>query len=175
MFKNYLKVAWRNLVRSKAFSALNILGLSLGLTCFMLIILWIQDERSIDAFHKNGKQLYQVYERWKYSDGKIDASYPTQGLLAEELKKAIPEIEYTTSTDYAAAPGTQSTFEADNKVIKNFGKFAGADFFRMFSFPLLQGTAATALNTAGCIALSRKMAGEFFGGPANAIGKTIRF
>ncbi len=64
MIKNYLKVAWRNLVRNKAFSAINILGLSLGLTCSMLIMLWIQDERSVDAFHKNGKQLYQVYERW---------------------------------------------------------------------------------------------------------------
>ncbi len=133
MFKNYLKVAWRNLIRNKAFSAINILGLSLGLTCSMLIILWIQDERSVDTLHKNGKQLYQVYERWKYSHGKVDASYPTQGLLAEELKKVIPEIEYTSSTDYAAAPGTQSTFEANNKVIKNFGKFAGEDFFCMFN------------------------------------------
>jgi ABC-type antimicrobial peptide transport system permease subunit len=175
MFKNYLKVAWRNLVRNKAFSAINILGLSLGLMCSMLIILWIQDERSVDAFHKNGKQLFQVYERWKYSDGKVDASYPTQGLLAEELKKVIPEIEYTSSTDYAAAPGTQSTFEANNKVIKNFGKFAGEDFFRMFSFPLLQGTAATALHTPGCIALSHKMADEFFGSATNAIGQTIRY
>lgn len=51
MFKNYLKVAWRNLIRNKAFSAINILGLSLGLTCSMLIILWIQDGRSVDAFH----------------------------------------------------------------------------------------------------------------------------
>ncbi|MEO8111707.1 MAG: ABC transporter permease [Ginsengibacter sp.] len=175
MFKNYLKVAWRNLIRNKAFSAINILGLSLGLTCGMLIILWIQDERGVDAFHKNGRQLYQVYERSKYSDGKVDAGYTTQGLLAEELKKVIPEIEYTSSTDYAAAPGTQSTFEANNKVVKNFGKFAGEDFFRMFSFPLLQGNAATALNTTGCIALSRNMAVQFFGSAANAIGQTIRY
>jgi ABC-type antimicrobial peptide transport system permease subunit len=175
MFKNYLKVAWRNLVRNKAFSAINILGLSLGLMCSMLIMLWIQDERSVDAFHKNGNRLFQVYERSKYSDGKVDAGYTTQGLLAEELKKVIPEIEYTSSTDYAAAPGTQSTFEANNKVIKNFGKFAGEDFFRMFSFPLLQGTAAMALNTPGCIALSRKMADEFFGSATNAIGQTIRY
>ena len=174
MIKNYLKVAWRNLIRNKAFSAINILGLSLGLTCSMLIILWIQDERSVDAFHKNGKQLYQVYERW-ISNGKTDASYPTQGLLADELKKVIPEIEYTAATDYAAAPGTQSTFEANNKVNKNSGKFAGLDFFRMFSYPLLQGNAATVLNAPNSIAISRNMANNFFGSPANAIGQTLRF
>ena len=57
MIKNYFKVAWRNLVRNKAFSTINILGLALGLTCSMLIMLWVQDERSVDGFHKNGKQL----------------------------------------------------------------------------------------------------------------------
>jgi hypothetical protein len=61
------------------------------MTCSLLILLWVQDERSVDAFHANGKQLYQVYERQFY-DGKIEASYPTQGLLAEELKKQIPEV-----------------------------------------------------------------------------------
>ena len=174
MIKNYLKVAWRNLIRNKAFSAINILGLSLGLTCSMLIILWIQDERSVDAFHKNGKQLYLVYERW-ISNGKTDASYPTQGLLADELKKVIPEIEYTAATDYAAAPGKQSTFEANYKVNKNSGKFAGLDFFHMFSYPLLQGNAATVLNAPNSIAISRNMANNFFGSPANAIGQTLRF
>ena len=78
MFKNYLIIAWRNITRNKAFSVINILGLVLGLTCSLLIFLWIKDEYSVDAFHKNGKELYQVYERWAY-DGKIDASYPTQG------------------------------------------------------------------------------------------------
>src|SRR5688572_16031753 len=93
MVKNYFKIAWRNLVRNKAFSTINILGLALGLACSLLIMLWVQDERSVDGFHQNGKQLYQVYER-NYYDGKVDAAYPTQGLLAEELKKTIPELQY---------------------------------------------------------------------------------
>jgi putative ABC transport system permease protein len=133
MFKNYFITAWRNITRNKAFSVINILGLVLGLTCSLLIFLWIKDEYSVDAFHKNGKELYQVYERWTY-DGKIDASYPTQGLLAQELKKQIPEIQYASGFDYAAAPGTQSTFEAGDKINKMTGMFAGADFFNMFSF-----------------------------------------
>ncbi|HEY3388411.1 MAG TPA: ABC transporter permease, partial [Prolixibacteraceae bacterium] len=174
MLKNYFKIAWRNLIRSKAFSAINILGLALGMACSLLIMLWVQDERNVDGFHANGKQLYQVYERM-FSDGKVGAGYATQGLLAEELKKMIPEIKYAVSTDYAAQPGTFNTFKAGEKVNKMFGKFAGADFFSMFSYPLLQGTTATALNSPGAVAISRKMAELFFGGPDRAIGNTIRF
>src|SRR6186713_1442944 len=98
MFKNYFKLAWRNLVRNKAFTTINILGLALGLACSLLIMLWVQDERSVDGFHKHGKQLYQVYGRWKY-DGKVDANYYTQGLLADELKRVIPEVEYASSLE----------------------------------------------------------------------------
>lgn len=174
MLRNYLKIAWRNLFRNKAFSAINILGLALGMTCSLLIILWVRDERSIDGFHANGRQLYQVYER-QYYDGKVEASYPTQGLLAEELKKVIPEIQYASGFERASAPGTQSTFEAGDKVNKMGGWFAGTDFFSMFSYPLLKGKPETALSSPEGIAISRKMADYFFNGPANALGQTIRY
>jgi putative ABC transport system permease protein len=174
MLRNYLKTAWRNLLRNKAFSVINISGLALGLTCSLFIILWIQDERSVDGFHKNGRQLYQVYER-NYYDGKVDASYPTQGLLAEELKKVIPEIQYASGFEYASAPGTLSTFEANNKVNKMAGLYAGVDFFSMFSYPLVQGTPQAALNSPGGIAISKKMAEIFFGSAEKAFGQLIRF
>lgn len=173
MIKIYLKIAWRNLVRNKAFSTINILGLALGLACSLLIMLWVQDERSVDGFHKNGKQLYQVYER-NYYDGKVEASYSTQGLLAEELKKTIPEVQYASGFEYAS-PGTQNNFEANDKVSKMGGMFAGADFFNMFSYPLLQGDAESALNSPAGIAVSKKMAEYFFESVDEAIGKTIRF
>ena len=174
VFKNYFKTAWRNMVRNRVFSIINILGLALGLACSLLIFLWIKDEYSVDAFHQNAKQLYQVYER-NYFDGKADASYPTQGLLAEELKKVIPEIQYASGFEYASAPGTQNTFEAGDKINKMSGMFAGQDFFSMFSFPLLEGKAQTALNDPSSIAISHTMANKFFGSAENAIGKTIRF
>ncbi|MFT3705391.1 MAG: ABC transporter permease [Agriterribacter sp.] len=174
MFKNYLKVAWRNLVRNKAFSIINISGLALGILASLLIILWVRDEKSVDEFHTNNKQLYHVYER-NYYDGKVDAGYSTPGLLADELKRVVPEVEYATGFEHVAAPGSQSTFEVRDKVSKMDGMFASADFFTMFSYPLLQGTAASALNIPSGIAVSRKMAILFFGTPANAIGKTIRF
>ncbi|HTE11443.1 MAG TPA: ABC transporter permease [Chitinophagaceae bacterium] len=174
MIKNYFKIAWRNLIRNKAFSSINILGLALGMTCSLLIILWVQDERRVDGFHTNSKQLYQVFER-QYYDGKTEASYPTQGLLAEELKGVIPEIQYASGLEAASASGTLNNFEAGDKINKMGGSFAGADFFSMFSFPLLQGKPGTALLTNEAIAISRKMAEQFFGSPEKAMGKTIRF
>jgi ABC-type antimicrobial peptide transport system permease subunit len=174
MLLNYFKTAWRSLRRYKAFSAINIFGLALGMTCSLLILLWIQDERSVDGFHAHGKQLYQVYER-NYYAGRVDAGYPTQGLLAEELKKVIPEIQCASAMDNAAAPGAGSTIEVGNKVNKMTGSFAGADFFSMFSYHLLQGKPETALNAPGVIAISRQMAVFFFGSPEQAIGKPLRF
>jgi putative ABC transport system permease protein len=70
MIKNYLLVAWRNLVRNRIFSTINILGLALGLACNLSILLWVQDEKSVDAFHRNGDRLYNVYER-NYMGGKL--------------------------------------------------------------------------------------------------------
>lgn len=174
MFRNYLKTAWRVIVRNKTFSAINVLGLALGIACSLLIALWVSHERSIDNFHANNELLFQVYERNQY-DGKTEGSYPTQGLLAEELKKTIPEIEYASGYEYASAPGTQSTFEAGTKINKANGAFAGEDFFKMFSYPILQGNPQTALTANESVAISRKMAEQFFGSPAAAIGKTMRF
>jgi ABC-type antimicrobial peptide transport system permease subunit len=174
MLSNYIKIAWRNLTRSKIFSAINILGLALGMTCSLLIMLWLRDERSIDGFHANGDYLYQVYERSAY-DGKVEANYLTQGLLAQELKKVIPEVEYASGFESVAAPGTLSTFATAEQANKMAGYYAGPDFLTMFSYPLLAGNRQTALDGLTDIAISRKMATFFFDTPEDAIGKTIRF
>ncbi|ADB36988.1 ABC transporter permease [Spirosoma linguale] len=170
MIRNYVKIAWRNLVRNKAFSGINLAGLALGMTCSLLILLWVQDERNVDGFHANGKHLYQIYER-QHFDGKVQASYFTQGLLADELKKTIPEVQYASSLEWPYS----TTFEAGEKINKLNGTFAGADFFKMFSYPFLQGTPATALSRPGGIAISRNMAEQFFGSPEKAMGKSIRY
>ena len=170
MFKNYFKTTWRNLFRNKAFSLINIMGLALGLACSLLIMLWVNDEYKVDAFHKNKTHLYSVFER-RYHDGQINAGYATQGLMPDEMKRVFPEVQYATGNAWSHV----STFEANNKIIKEDGNFAGQDFFKMFSYPLLQGDAITALQTPLDIAISRKMAEDFFGSAAEAIGKTIRY
>ncbi len=170
MLKNYLIIAFRNIGKQKGFSAINIAGLSLGLACSLLILLWVQDERGIDAFHQNGKNLYYIYER-NHLGGKIESWYWTQGPLAEELKKDFPEITAATAMSW---PRT-STFSVGDKILKEDGYSAGSDFFSMFSYPLIEGRAADALNSPNSISISRKMAVDFFGSPAGAIGKTIRY
>jgi ABC-type antimicrobial peptide transport system permease subunit len=170
MFRNYLKTAFRNLWKNKAFSFINIMGLALGLACSLLIMLWVNDEYNVDAFHKNGSRLYSVYER-QYRDGQVDAFHGTPGVLADELKRVMPEVQY--ATNYAW--NELSTFEANNKIIKENGNHAGQDFFKMFSYPLVEGNAINALQSPLDIAISKKMAEEFFGSPAEAIGKTIRY
>jgi putative ABC transport system permease protein len=174
MIKSYLRLAWRSLTRNKKFSAINIFGLALGIATSLVIFLWVRDERAVDAFHANGPHLFQVYER-TIRDGKVEAGYATQGLLAEELKRVIPDVQYAAAFDYAAAPGTKNTLQVDDKITKMTGFFAGEDFFLMFSFPMLQGSAKTVLRSPGDIAVSRSLAEYFFGSPEAAIGKTIRF
>ena len=80
MFKNYLKVAFRALRQNKSFSGLNILGLSLGIACSLLIFLWVQDERSVDGFHANNNRLYVLYERGITPD-KVDPDYENPAIL----------------------------------------------------------------------------------------------
>jgi hypothetical protein len=93
MFTNYFKTAWRSVVKNKAFSGINIAGLGLGMACSLLIFLWVQDEQHMDKFHTHGKNLCLVYER-VFSAGKIDAGPWTPGMLAQELKRRVPEIRF---------------------------------------------------------------------------------
>ncbi|MFD2573043.1 ABC transporter permease [Spirosoma soli] len=170
MIRNYLKIAWRNIVGSKAFSGINILGLALGIASSLLILLWVQDELSVDNYHANGPQLYHVMQRQMY-DGKVETGRFTPGVLADELKKQFPEVVHAAGyTGWEA----RMTFSVGDKVNKEGGHWAGADWFKMFSIPLLAGTPETALNTPNSLAISRKVAEFYFGNPMTAIGKSIR-
>ncbi len=170
MYKSYLTIGWRNLLKNKTFSFINISGLALGLTCSVLIALWVLDEYQVDAFHENLDRIYTITST-EYSGHEITyGGYDTPGLLGEELKRVLPEVEYACnySSEYR-------TFGADDKRMKLFGNSAGADFFKIFSYPLLQGSKETALKTPESIAVSRKMATAFFGSPELAMDKSVRF
>ena len=110
MLINYLKVTLRNLRRNPTFSAINILGLSLGITCSLLILLWIKDERDMDSFHANRNTLYTMIQR-TYADDKMGIGYETPGLLGEEMKRTFPEIACAASysTWATSAPFGQGT------------------------------------------------------------------
>ncbi len=162
------------MVRNKAFSVINISGLSLGMACSLLILLWVQDERSVDNMHTNGDRLYIVYER-QYVDDKINGGYYTPGVLANEMKRTIPEIEKASGFAWQADSPDRLTFQVGNKILKFDGCYADSDYFQMFSYPLIKGQPATALNTPVSLCISNKMAKAFFGSADEAIGKTIRY
>ncbi|HEV3414912.1 MAG TPA: ABC transporter permease [Puia sp.] len=169
MIKNFFKVAFRSLWKQKGYSFLNIFGLAIGMSCSLLILLWIRDEEAVDNFHVKGDRLYSVYQR-QYYDKKIESGHYTPGVLPDEMKKVLPEVEMSSGFD----GGERMTFQVGDKILKEDGAFAGADFFRMFSYPLLEGKAESALSAPVSMAISRKMAVAFFGSPEAAMGKTIR-
>ncbi len=171
MIKNYFKTAWRNLINNKAHSFINIAGLSIGLTCSLFIFLWVQNELSIDAFHKNNSRLYKLYEREYYKDH-VDGNYDMPAPLAQELKSKIPEIQDAVMIQ---VENNNIALQAGDKVLKTEGTAASAGLFTMFSYPLLQGSAEKALSSPNNIVISKKTADVFFGSPQNAMGKIMRF
>ncbi len=170
MIKHYFKTAFRNMAKNKVFSAINIMGLALGLTCSLLIMLWVADEFNVDGFHKNGRQLFSIYEK-QFREGPVNAFFGGPGVMADEMKRVLSPVQL--ASNYAW--NEMATFEANNKIIKEEGNHAGADFFQMFSFRMLEGSASTALSSPSDIAISKKMAVGFFGSPAKAIGQTLRY
>jgi putative ABC transport system permease protein len=186
MIKNYFKIAWRHVVRHKSHTMINVTGLALGITCCMFIFLWVQDEKGIDNFHANGKNLYTVY-RAVSSNGNVSGAY-NSGLtftgkankinfVVEHIGESIPEIKNVTfyATGYELPWGHPETFQVGDKKLKLEGSRASKDFFKMFSYPIIVGNANTALQNINTIAISRKMAVSFFGDPQKAIGKSMRY
>lgn len=167
MFQN-LKIAFRQLRKNKGFSALNIAGLSLGMACATLIVLWIDNEYSYNRFHKNYDTLYQVMESQSY-DGKIFTFASMPGPFAAAAKQELPEIEFAARTDW----GYRLLFSRDEKMINEVGLFADPDFLQMFSFPVLKGDTTGLLNDPSAIAITDKMAERFFG-KEDPIGKQLR-
>ncbi|MBE7174684.1 MAG: ABC transporter permease, partial [Williamsia sp.] len=167
---NYLKIAWRNLIRNKTFSTINVLGLALGMASSLLILLWVQDELSIGKQYINANSLYRIMEN-EIADGRIVTDEDTPGILADGLKKQFPEIMY--AAGISSQEGHVLTVGA--KITRQRGCFVGADWFRMYSIPLLAGTAETALNAPNNLPISRKVAETYFKTPEAALGKSIRF
>jgi hypothetical protein len=168
MFKNYLKTSWRNLVKDKNYTLLNILGLSIGMGVVLVIGLWVQYQFSYDRFLPQYQQVYRTMLRIN-RNGEADAGYATCLPLANALKADIPEIRYVAQTDLI---GQHSLTVADKKLYIK-GVFAGEDFLKIFQYPLLQGNAAQILKDPASIVLTRSTAMALFGNE-DPINKIVR-
>ncbi|WP_183560843.1 ABC transporter permease [Mucilaginibacter sp. SP1R1] len=184
MLKNFFRTAWRNMIRHKMHTVINVCGLALGITCCLFIFLWVQDEQSIDNFHHDGKNLYTVYQTIM-ANGKTNGAYSSPlkyvngkpDFLMEDIRDAIPEVKHQVfyATGYELPWGHAETFQVGEKMVKLDGSRASADFFKLFNYHIIAGTAETALRDMSGIAISRKMAVMFFKSPEQAIGKSIRY
>ncbi len=167
MFKNFLKIAYRNLLRNKGFSAINIAGLTVGMASALLILLWIQNEVSYDKFHKNKDYLYEAWNRGTFNN-KLQCWHSTPKILGPTLKQEYPEI-----ADVARTNNQWFVTTVGLKQISCSGLFADPSFLKMFSFPVLQGNAETALNSVSNVVITQKMAIKMFG-TEDAIGKILK-
>ncbi len=166
MIKNYLKVAWRNLVKNKVFSFINVLGLTIGITVCMMIFLFIMNEFSVDRFHKQEKNIYRVMRGYDASQDRVpylSGPYATALLndFPREIKKAVRVMPSNALVSFG-----KTSFNEKKLYITD------ADFFVMFSFPLLAGDAATALRDPGSVVLSEATAKKYFG-KQDPMGKVI--
>ena len=169
MLLNYLKITFRNFLRYKYFTAINLLGLALGLSCSIFILLWIIDELKFDAFHKNGSRLYRVMENQYYADGVPQSDSSTPGILAEALKNEVPEISHAVQITWEM----QELITVGKESHKQTGRYSTSDLLEMFSFPLVSGDAKTALVKPTSIVISEKTAARYFG-HEDPMGKIIR-
>jgi len=168
MLRHNLILTFRNFQRYKSTFLINLIGLSSGLACALLIFLWVQDELSVDKFHANDNQLYQILEQREQA-GKLVLFRTTAGPTAEALAADLPEVAYAT----AVYDPSSSVLSVDNKNITAKGQFVGNDFFHIFSYDLVQGNAAQVLAELSSIVISEELAQRLFGTTEDVVGKTI--
>ncbi|UCD17319.1 MAG: ABC transporter permease, partial [Candidatus Zixiibacteriota bacterium] len=166
MFRNFMKVAVRNLQRHKAYSFINIVGLAVGMACCMLIMLWVVDEVSYDNFHENGNNVYRILSTGRYFKSGFDGS---PAPLAPAALREIPAIK--SAVRFMELPRTVCR-AGDKAFYEERGILTEQAFFDIFSFPLVAGDPKTALSDPAGIVISEDLARKYFGNE-NPLGKTI--
>lgn len=169
MFKNYIKIAWRNLIKNRAYSAINIGGLAIGITSCLLILQYVAFETSYENFHKNKDRIYRVKQE-RYNAGKLETEWAGGAFaVGNTFKEAIPEIE-----EYVKVVETADiVVELKDETLKiDEVYFTTNSFFEVFSYPLIAGDIASVLSEPGTAALTETMALKVFGS-TDIIGKTL--
>lgn len=168
MLKNFFKVAWRNMLRSKGFTLINITGLIVGMASAILILLWIQNEVSYDQFHEKKDRIYEAWNRASFS-GELNCWNTTPKVLARTLEKDLPEVEAAVRVDW----GSNFLFSIGDKRITVQGSMVDSNFLQVFSFPLLKGDPAQVLKDMHSIVLTEKLAKKLYGNE-DPMGKVIK-
>lgn len=168
MFRSYLKIAWRNIWRNKGFSLTNLSGLAIGMTCTILILLWVRDELSWDKFHPDHKNIYQVMVNRNFN-GEITTDKSVPFPLAGAIRTAFPEVRRASTNDY----GGDVILKYKEKLIKQKGISVSPEYIDILQWKFLKGNALTAMANPENILLTQSVAKALFG-EEDPIGKVIR-
>lgn len=170
MLKHNILLTIRSFKRFKSSFFINLIGLTAGLTCTLLIYLWVVDELNMDQFHEKSDRLYRVMEHQQYADH-VMTTWSTPGLLAESLKEEFPEIEYAATTTWV----NSNTLSIGEHSVKSDGFYVGKDFFNIFSYGLTQGDPSQVLADKKNIVISERLAQQLFKTTDDVIGKVVEF
>ena len=172
MFKNYLKIAFRNFRKNKAFTFINIFGLAVGLASCLLIMLYIFDESSYDKHHKDGDRLFRIASISNKAETWAAAAAP----LAFTLKDNLPEVEQATRLmtfpDVAKMLLKYESGSEKKQFFESNGYYVDSTFFQLFTYDFIYGNAATALNEPNSLVISEEISHKFFG-KINPVGKPL--
>ncbi|PSL48369.1 FtsX-like permease family protein [Chitinophaga niastensis] len=168
MFKNYFQLGWRNLLKNKLSTIINIGGLSIGLATGIIIMLWITDEFGFNAFHAHLQDIHLLMQHQK-RDGTFFTGSSTPAPLAAALRSDLPEIKYAARSSY----GGQQLIKTGDKNIYQLSLYADPDYFNIMTFPAIAGNPVTALREPGSVVLTESAAARLFG-KADPMGKIIR-
>jgi putative ABC transport system permease protein len=172
MLRHSLLIIYRNFRRFKSTFLINLIGLSTGLACALLIYLWVSDELSVDRFHEKNDQLYKVMMKTENPEFGIQVIGHPPGPLAQALAEEMPEVEFATPVIPAWSEGIIAT---ESKHIRASAYFAGKDFFSVFSYPILEGAKESALKDKNSILISDELALKLFNSKQNVTGKSVRW
>lgn len=174
MLRNYLKVAWRNIRRQKLYSFINILGLTVGLTSFLLIFLYVKDELSYDDFHPDAEQVYRMSYFRKAQSGDIEPFATSGTTWAPRYVELYPEVTDYAILTHAGYPGYINRENENDVYIEPDFKWSTDNFFQFFNFQFLQGNPESALSTLNAVVLTESTAKKYFG-DENPMGQNIHY
>ncbi len=174
MLKNYLKVAWRNLLKQKLYSIVNILGLTVGLSSFVLIYLYLEDELTYDQYHQDHEQIYRFSYVRAWENGEKQAMATSGATWGPRYKESIPEVESYARLTHSGYPGYVKRENSVNAFMEPNFHWVDKEFIEMFSFPMKLGNKEAAFAQLDNILISESAAEKYFG-DENPIGKVMEF
>lgn len=170
MYTNNFKIALRNLLKYKGFSAINILGLALGLACFILITMYVVDELSYDRYNEKADRIYRIHSNIRFGGTELNMAVSSDP-MGSTLKKDYPQVEEFTRL--YASEGAKLIKKGGEFINEERVVFVDSTFFQVFTLPVLLGDNKTALHEPNTVVLTESAAKKYFGSVADALGKNV--